>query len=282
MLIAPGSTLGILGGGQLGRMTAMAAHSLGYHVHALDPDPQCAARPVVDQCFTAAFDDIEMASNFARKCNVVTLEIERVALASLDAAAVFAPVRPSRALLAVIQDRAVQRQWLARHGFPQGPWRHCDDVDALREALNVLGGRCFVKSCRDGYDGRGQYCTRQTTDADEAWQSVGSAPCVAEQALDLAAEVSVLVARSPSGAVAVHPPAMNHHENRILAWSVIPAPLESQVLVRAREIATDLATTLSLEGILAVELFVTRGGDIFVNELAPRPHNSVGVCNQSV
>lgn len=272
--ILPGATIGILGGGQLGRMTAMAARALGYHVRALDPDPECPARPLVDQLVTAPFDDALAAEWLSRGCDVVTLEIERIGLDALTAAARHAPVRPGVAVLSIVQDRGRQRAWLASQGLPQGPWRLATTEAELAEALVALGGDCFVKSCRDGYDGRGQYRARGADEAAEAWRAVGASPCVVEQAIDLQRELSVLVARSPSGAVAVHPPAMNHHEHRVLAWSVLPAPLPEATLAGARALAVKVAEALSLEGIVAVELFVARGGALLVNELAPRPHNS--------
>lgn len=273
MAILPGATLGILGGGQLGRMTAMAARSLGYRVHALDPDPACPVRSVVDRLVTAPFDDAAAADDLAGGCDVITLEIERVGLDALAAAARRCPVRPGAGVLGVVQDRGVQRAWLAAHGLPQGPWRRCGSAEELLDALAALGGDCFVKSCRDGYDGRGQFRTRSPGDAGAAWSALGAAPVVAERALALDAELSVLVARRPSGEVAVHPPSLNHHEDRVLAWSVLPAPMPAAVLDEARALATRIADAIGLEGILAVELFRV-GGSLLVNELAPRPHNS--------
>lgn len=273
MAILPGATLGILGGGQLGRMTAMAARSLGYRVHALDPDPACPIRSVVERLVTAPFDDQAAAEDLAGGCDVITLEIERVGLAALAAAARRCPVRPGAGVLGVVQDRGVQRAWLAAQGIPQGPWRRCAGRDEVRAAVTALGGDCFVKSCRDGYDGRGQFRTRAPDDADAAWAALGAGPVVVERALPLTAELSVLVARRPAGEVAVYPPSLNHHEDRVLSWSVLPAPLPAAVLDEARAIATRVAEALCLEGILAVELFLADGA-LRVNELAPRPHNS--------
>lgn len=272
--ILPGSTIGILGGGQLGRMTAMAARALGYHIHALDPDPSCAARFVVERCLNAAFDDDFAAADLARHCAVVTLEIESVALASLDAAGRYAPVRPSREVLAVIQNRARQKSWLATHGYPLGPWRSVGSVEELAEASRALGGDLFVKHNTGGYDGRGQSRLASPDGAAAVWASLGSSPCVAERSLDIEAELSVLVARSPSGQTAVYPAALNHHENRVLAWSVLPAPIDRELAARCEEIARGIADDLGVEGLLVVELFHTRDGALLVNELAPRPHNS--------
>jgi 5-(carboxyamino)imidazole ribonucleotide synthase len=271
--ILPGATLGVLGGGQLGRMTAMAARSLGYHVHALDPDPSCPVRSLVERMVTASFDDVVAAEDLARGCDVVTLEIERIGRDTLETAARRCPVRPGPSVLGVVQDRSVQRTWLAAQGLPQGPWRRCEHNDELRAALDALGGDCFVKSCRDGYDGRGQFRAHTRDDAETAWAALGGKPVVVERALPLDAELSVLVARRPSGDVAVYPPALNHHEARILAWSVLPAPLPETVLSEARAMAVHIAEALGLEGILTVELFWVQGS-LLVNELAPRPHNS--------
>ena len=278
--ILPGATIGIFGGGQLGRMTAMAARGMGYRILVLDPDPACPARFVVDGCIEAGWDDSREAANLARGCDVVTLEIEQISPGSMEAAASYAPVRPSGAMLAVIQDRIEQKDWLRRHGFPVGDYRAVRSLDELREAVAALGGRCFCKSATGGYDGRGQGKVgfrKGVAAPDEiraAWEALGERAGVAEKAIDLEREISVLVARAPNGEVKVYPPALNHHEEQILAWSVIPAPISNQMAQGAREIAAAIADTFQLEGILAVEMFCTKDGELLVNELAPRPHNS--------
>jgi 5-(carboxyamino)imidazole ribonucleotide synthase len=278
--ILPGATIGIFGGGQLGRMTAMAARGMGYRILVLDPDPACPARFVVDGCIEAGWDDSREAANLARGCDVVTLEIEQISPASMEAAASYAPVRPGGAMLAVIQDRIEQKDWLRRNGFPVGDYRAVRSLHELRDAVTALGGRCFCKSATGGYDGRGQGkvgFTAGTTLDDEvrgAWEALGERAGVAEKAVELAKEISVLVARAPNGEVKVYPAALNHHEEQILAWSVIPAPLSSEMDEQAREIAKAIADTFQLEGVLAVEMFCTTDGKLLVNELAPRPHNS--------
>ncbi|QNI36808.1 5-(carboxyamino)imidazole ribonucleotide synthase [Edaphobacter albus] len=278
--ILPGATIGIFGGGQLGRMTAMAARAMGYRIQVLDPDPACAARFVVDGCIEASWDDAREAANLARGCDVVTLEIEQISLASMDAAANFAPVRPGRAVLAVIQNRVEQKDWLRKHGFPVGDYRAVRSIVELREAILALGGRCFCKSATGGYDGRGQGKVGFRAGADPeqelrgAWEALGECEGIIEKAIELEREISVLVARSPSGEVKVYPAAWNHHENQILAWSVMPAPLTDAMAAEARQLAESIADTFALEGILAVEMFVTKDGKVLVNELAPRPHNS--------
>ena len=279
MTVLPGATIGILGGGQLGRMTAMAARTMGYRVHALDPDPRCSAAPVVDRLVTGAFDDADAASDLARHCDVVTLEIEQIGDASLRASEQHAPVRPGAHVLEIVRDRARQRAWLRDNGFPQGAWRDAGSSDAFRRAVAELGGEAFVKATTGGYDGRSQVRVRRGDDLDVAWTSLADTrgaprPVVVERALDLSLELSVLVARSPSGSLAVYPPAVNHHERQVLAWSMLPGPLPADVAARATEIARGIAIAIGLEGILAVELFLTRDQEILVNELAPRPHNS--------
>ncbi len=278
--ILPGATIGIFGGGQLGRMTAMAARAMGYRILVLDPDRACPARFVVDGCIEAGRDDSLEAANLARGCDVVTLEIEQISPQSMEAAASYAPVRPSGAMLAVIQDRIEQKDWLRRNGFPVGEYRAVRSLDELRDAVAALGGRCFCKSATGGYDGRGQGKVgfrKGVAIEDElrgAWEALGERAGVAEKAIDLEREISVLVARAPNGEVKVYPPALNHHEEQILAWSVIPAPIPAEMEQGAREIAAAIADTFQLEGILAVEMFCTKDGELLVNELAPRPHNS--------
>ena len=281
--ILPGATIGIFGGGQLGRLTAMAARGMGYRILVLDPDPACPARFVVDGCIEAGWDDTREAANLARGCDVVTLEIEQISPASLEAAAAFAPVRPGGAILAIIQDRIEQKNWLRRNGFPVGDYRAVRSLDELREALIALGSRCFCKSATGGYDGRGQGKVGFSSDSSAApseqeirgaWEALGEGPGVVERAIELDREISVLVARSPNGEVKTYPAAWNHHEDQILAWSVIPAPLPPALETEARSLAEAIADAFQLEGILAVELFVTTDGRLLINELAPRPHNS--------
>ena len=274
--ILPGSTIGILGGGQLGRMTAMAARSLGYRIQVMDPDPSCPARFVVDACFEGGWDDARVAADLARGCDVVTLEIEQVSIACLEAAAKYAPVRPNDGPMRIIQDRIAQKKWLAEHSVPLGAWRAAESEAELVEAVAALGGKVFVKSARGGYDGRSQVKIGfgDATTAADAWPLLGAKPCVAEKALDLDREISVMVARAPNGETKSFPSALNHHENQILEWSVIPSSVPAELEGKAQKIAAEIAAGLGIEGLLAVELFVTKSGELLVNELAPRPHNS--------
>lgn len=270
----PPATIGILGGGQLGRMTALAARSLGYGVQVLDPNPNCAARPVVDRVIAAPFDSVEGAETLARASGVVTLEIEQIGGAALEAASMHAPLRPGANIVRMVQDRERQKAWLASQGVPIGPYMVIDSDARFAEARQTLGAALFVKACEGGYDGRSQLRTDVTTDLADAFASLGRRRAVAEQALDLALELSVLVARNPDGQVVTYPPAVNHHEQQQLAWSTMPGDLPAEVIREAESIAVHIAHACSLEGILAVEMFLLTDGRLLVNELAPRPHNS--------
>ncbi len=272
--ILPGATLGILGGGQLGRMMAMAARTLGYHIHVLDPDASCAARFVVDRCITASFEDARAADILGAACDVVTLEIEKVSLASMHAAERHAPMRPGPHVLGIIQDRVAQKQWLARRKFPVGPFAVARGPKQLAAAVRKMKSACYVKAARGGYDGRGQAFLAAPDMAEAAWDDLGGHPCVVEKALAIEAEVSVLVARRPGGEMAVYPPSLNHHDNRILEYCVIPAPISRPLAKQAAEIAREIAEAMDVVGLLVVELFVVEGRKLLVNELAPRPHNT--------
>lgn len=273
--ILPGETIGILGGGQLGRMTALAARPLGYRVHVLDPDPDCAARPVVERCVTAAFDDPKAAAELAREASVITLEIEKIAPEALAAAAKHAPVRPAPRVLEIVQDRLRQKRWLVEHEFPVGSFRPAETEDEFVAAVGEFGGRVVAKSAFGGYDGRGQAEPGSSeAAAREEFRRLGGGACVVEEALELSAELSVLVARAPGGATAAFPVSRNHHERRILFWSQLPGGFDPALEREAQQTALEIASSLEVVGLLCVEMFLTQSGDLLVNELAPRPHNS--------
>jgi len=271
--VLPGGTIGILGGGQLGRMTAMAALSMGYNVHVLDPDPACAARAVAARLVTARFDDADAAADLARGCDVVTLEIEQIGTDAMNAVAAIVPMRPGPQPIWTIQDRVRQKEWIAAHRFPVGPFRAAHSAADVATAVDSLGA-CIVKAAHGGYDGRGQAHVEAAADAERTWSAVGAPRCVVEQRLALDYEVSVLVARRPGGQMAVYPPARNHHARGVLTWSVIPAPIPPAVGREVAEVALGIAEELDIVGLLAVECFVTTDGRVLVNELAPRPHNT--------
>lgn len=278
-VIEPGGTLGILGGGQLGRMMAMAARTMGYRVRVMDPEPNCPASFVVDETIVGKWNDVAAAERLASGSDAVTLEIEQIGVDALSRVAAIAPLRPGVEPIRIIQDKTLQKTWLAEHNFPVGPFRVIHTEAELQEAVPVLGNRVFLKIGRGGYDGRGQARIGLDAPATEesiaqAWKRIGEKPAVAEQALDLDFEISVMAARNPSGEVRSFPAARNHHENQILTWSVLPAGISPELEERAEQLAREIVAALGIEGLLCVEMFITKQGELYVNELAPRPHNS--------
>jgi len=278
-IVKPGGLIAILGGGQLGRMTAMAARTMGYRVRVMDPELRCPASFVVDETVVGRWDDAHAAHQLAQGAEAVTLEIEQIGVDALARVAQLAPLRPGVEPIRIIQDKTLQKAWLAEAGFPVGAFRVVHSEAELHDAVHALGGRVFLKIGRGGYDGRGQARIGLDEHASEeairaAWKSIGERPAVAEQALDLDYEISVMAARNPSGEVRSYPAARNHHENQILAWSVLPASVPPQIESQAEALAAAMVARLGIEGLLCVEMFVTRQGELLVNELAPRPHNS--------
>ena len=271
--ILPGATIGFFGGGQLGRMAAMAARSMGYDVHVLDPDPHCAARPIASRTVTAPLDDAKAADDFARRCDVITLEIERVGAASIEAAASHCPVRPGASPVYIVQDRARQKEWLDGNGFPVAPFRVTRSADETTAAVSALGAS-IAKTCTGGYDGRGQARIERAEAAADAWTSLGADRLVVEQRVDIDIEISVLVARRPGGEMVAYAPALNHHDHGVLTWSTWPAPIADSRATEAETLGRAITEALGVVGLLAVEMFVLRDGRLLVNELAPRPHNT--------
>ena len=272
------SLIAILGGGQLGRMTAMAARTMGYRVRVMDPEAACPASFVADEVIVGCWDDADAARRLATGADAVTLEIEQIGVDALRVVNGIAPLRPGVEPVRIIQDKTLQKPWLAENGFPVGPFRVAQNEAELREAVAALGGDVFVKTGRGGYDGRGQIRVQPGASRGSGfggvWRDLGERPVVVEKALNLECEISVMAARSPSGDVRAFPAARNHHENQILAWSALPAGVSPELESRAQSIGADLVAKFGLVGLLCAELFVTRSGELFVNELAPRPHNS--------
>ena len=278
-VVEPGGLLAILGGGQLGRMTAMAARSMGYRVRVMDPEAACPASFVVDDVVVGKWDDVAAARRLAEGADAVTLEIEQIGIDALREVAALAPLRPGVEPIRIIQDKILQKNWLHEQGFPVGAFRVARSEAELIEAVTALGGRVFVKTARGGYDGRGQVrlgFDHEAAGAEiaQGWADLGSRPVVVEQALELELEISVMAARSPRGEVRSYPAARNHHERQILAWSVLPAGIPAALEEAAQAVARGIVAGLGIEGLVCVEMFVTRDGELLVNELAPRPHNS--------
>ena len=271
--VPPGATLGFLGGGQLGRMTAIAARSMGYDIRVLDPERDCPARPVAAHVITAPWADAVAAAELARGCAAVTLEIEQIPRASLEAVAAITPLAPGVEAVYIVQERARQKEWLAANGFPLGPFRTVRNATATADAVAALGAS-IVKSAMGGYDGRGQVRVRTPEAGAEAFTTLRAPVCVVEAFLDIATELSVLVARRADGTAVAYPTSRNFHTDGVLTWAVTPSGAPSALEAQAQALALGIADRLGIVGLLATEMFVLRDGTLLVNELAPRPHNT--------
>ncbi|MGI4985480.1 MAG: 5-(carboxyamino)imidazole ribonucleotide synthase [Janthinobacterium lividum] len=275
--ILPGAWLGILGGGQLGRMFCFAAQSMGYRVAVLDPDPHSPAGAVADRQLRAAYDDPAALAELAALCEAVTTEFENVPAASLDALARTVRVSPAGCAVAVAQDRIAEKRFLADcvGVAPHLVIESVEQLDRFDDAAfaPVLPG--IVKTARLGYDGKGQVRVATADEARQAFRAFDGAPCVLEKRLSLAFEVSALVARGFDGECVVYPIAQNVHRDGILAETVVPAPsLDLALTARVRDEARTIAAELDYVGVLCVEFFVLHDGSLVANEMAPRPHNS--------
>ncbi len=272
--ILPGSTIGILGSGQLGRMLALAASAMGYRVHVYSPERDTPAGQVADHETQGGYDDLDRVGSFARAVDVVTFEFENISTPALDEAARHAPVRPGRGVLHTAQHRLREKTFLAQAGFPVVPFRRVISRDELSASLAEFGAPAVLKSAGWGYDGKGQAKISSSGDTAAAWQSVAAKEAVLEAFVDFECELSVVVARGLDGSLADSGAIGNTHVNHILDVSVSPAAVAASVAREAVEIARAVAEALDVVGVLCVEFFLTRGGALMINELAPRPHNS--------
>lgn len=271
-MILPPATLGMLGGGQLGRFFVMAAHEMGYRVIVLDPDPHSPAGRIAEVHLCAAYDDADALNRMAAECAAVTTEFENVPADTLDYLSKFVPVRPGAPCVAIAQNRIREKTFLRDNGFPVGPFAVIrSEVD-----LDMLGDDFFpavLKVSRFGYDGKGQERVASVAEARVAFQHFKGEPCVLEKFLPLDLEVSVVLARAHDGATRCFPPAENRHRHGILDVSIAPARLDGCLAAEFEETAMRLAHRMGYVGVLGVEFFLSRG-KLLVNEIAPRPHNS--------
>ncbi|MEL6450606.1 MAG: 5-(carboxyamino)imidazole ribonucleotide synthase [Pseudomonadota bacterium] len=271
--LAPGATIGILGGGQLGRMLAVAASRLGFKTHVFDPSPAPPAGDVAHLVTTAPFEDNDALFAFATTVDVITYEFENIPTLTLDALEDHAPIRPGREALRVSQDRLVEKGFLTGLGLTTAPYADVPDMAALVTALTSIGAPAILKTRRLGYDGKGQARLNTPQDSEAAWAAMQGAPAILEGFVDFSHEVSVIAARGLDGAVACFDPGENVHRNGILHTTTVPARLSASQRTDAILIAANILNALDYVGVLGIELFVTPGG-LIVNEIAPRVHNS--------
>ena len=271
--LVPNSTIGIIGGGQLGRMSAMAAARLGYRVHILTPEADSPAAQVSAHCTLGDYEDPAVLRAFAEAVDVITFEFENVSAAGLELLQSLRPVRPSPQVLRISQDRVAEKGFLRDAGVPTAPWRAVADMDDLRAAVAALGFPAVLKTTRGGYDGKGQAVLRGEADLVEGF-AMEPKPLILEGFVDFACEISVVVARGTDGGGSLFDAVENRHRGGILDLTLAPARVAPATAAEAARMAWRVAESLDLVGLLAVEMFVDRSGRVLVNEIAPRPHNS--------
>ena len=273
-VVGPGGTLGIIGGGQLGLMTSLAAARLGIKCHIYCPDTDSPAFSVSDAHTCAPYEDLDALARFADSVDAVTFEFENIPADSVRVLAEHVPVRPGWKVLATSQERVTEKSFFNGLGVETAPWRAVANRGELDKAVAEIGLPAVLKTCRFGYDGKGQAKIRTEAELDAAWAAMAGGPAILEGFVDFTMEASVLVARGLDGKASCFDVVENRHKNHILDLTIAPAPLPADMMERARDIALRAAEALDLVGLLAVELFVTADGHLLVNEMAPRPHNS--------
>lgn len=273
--IAPGKTIGILGGGQLGRMMALSAKEMGYRIVVLEPTPDSPCGQVADHHVKAAYNDLKGAEKLAQLCDVLTYEFENIDSETATWLEQQMYLPQGSDLLAITQDRSREKQAIRSFHVPVVPYQEVVTANDLQKAVELLGLPAVLKTTRGGYDGKGQYVIKTIEELPHAWNDLkGKGPFVLEAWIPFQKEISVIVTRNANGETATFPVAENSHVNNILHQSIVPARISPAVHEKAVKLATHLAESFNLIGTLAVEMFVTADDDIYVNELAPRPHNS--------
>jgi len=273
-VILPGATVGVLGSGQLGRMFAIAARRMGYRVHTFSPDTDTPAGQVADLEIVAPYEDLDAVRRFAGQVRVVTFEFENVPAETAAAAAECSQVRPRGEVLHTTQNRLREKRFLVANGFPVAPFREIRSLDDLTKALLEIGPKAILKTAGFGYDGKGQIKIHALSAAEEAWRRMRDRECVLESWIEFEKEVSVVAARGVDGAFVHYGVVENGHKNHILDLTLAPGRVSPALAAEAIEIARAVLEKLDVAGVLCVEFFVTAGGRLLINELAPRPHNS--------
>ena len=272
--LPPNATIGIIGGGQLGRMSALAAARLGYRCHILTPEPDSPAAQVSAGVTLGSYEDPAALRAFARAADVITFEFENVSAEGLDLLATLKPIHPSPGILRTSQDRIAEKTFLNEAGIATADWIAVHSREDLRRAVERLGTPAVLKTTRLGYDGKGQVLLRRAADAEPGWARLNPKPLVLESFVDFACELSVIVARGETERTVAFDPVENRHRDHILDVTLAPARIPDATAAAAQAIAQQAAERLGLVGVLAVEMFLTRDGRLLVNEIAPRPHNS--------
>ncbi len=273
-MILPGATLGLLGGGQLGRMFTARARSMGYEVVVLDPDRHSPAGGIATRHLLAGYEDTAALTELAVSAAAVTTEFENVPTDALAFLALRLRVRPLPETVAIAQDRLREKEFLRTAGIATTPYAVVTDPDGLEAAWDGIGGPAILKTSRMGYDGKGQASITTREEARRAWAHLGGVACVLERRLTLEGELSVVLARGDDGAIEAFPPGENVHRNGILDTTTVPARFPDPLVTEARRLAGRVADRLGYVGVLGVEMFIANGGMLLVNEIAPRPHNS--------
>ena len=274
LLLLPGSTIGVLGSGQLGRMFAMAARRMGYVVHTFSPETDTPTGQVSDVEVTAAYEDLDAVRDFARQVQVVTFEFENIPAATVEAVNELVPVRPGGFVLHTTQHRVREKMFLSRAGIPVTPFAHVRTLAELHAGLAALDCPAVLKTAGFGYDGKGQRLIKSAADAEGAFASLGGQEAILEAFVDFEREVSIVAARGADGQMVNYGVVENAHERHILDLTIAPAGAPMAVQREAIGITETVLRELQVVGVLCVEFFLTRGGKLYVNELAPRPHNS--------
>ena len=272
--VLPGSTIGILGSGQLGRMIAIAARRMGYRVHTLSPESDSPTGHVADREIVAAYDDVDAVKRFAADVDVITLEFENISAACVDAASSIVPVRPKGSVLHTTQNRLREKTFLADHGFPIAPFRHVKSKEELARAVEEIGTPAVLKTAGFGYDGKGQVRIGSEDDVGRAWTSMAGQEAVLEAFIDFDMELSVVAARGLTGDFAHYGAVENKHSHHILDITTAPADVSGAVNVTAVNLTRKVFEALGVVGVACVEYFLDRDENLIINEIAPRVHNS--------
>ena len=272
--LLPGATLGVLGGGQLGRMFCMAARNMGYRTVVLDPDVNSPAAEVADHHLQADYTDGDSLVKMADMCDAITTEFENVPAESLKFLSSHKPVHPSAEAVAIARHRIQEKDYATNSGLNPAPYALITTTEDFDTAIAITGLPGIIKTTTLGYDGKGQQIINDKAQLETAFNDLGRVECVLEKKMDLALEISVLLARNADGEVACYPPAENEHVNGVLHKSIVPARVDELIAEKARQQAIGLANKINYVGVLAVEFFITTDNQLIFNEMAPRPHNS--------